>query len=232
MSKKLRLPSKLSLKSRKKLKKLKQQEMLLLLKKAFLIWVRKCITTGILMKLSIIQGNKASGWRNRGHYISYDTSDPTKLLESYKLAINSNGMTPLFYGNNSALMQGDLSQSVNNDKGYHSIATELGQFISLSPSAKTVTGGKWNGWKYLPNYFNPYTGSVPAYNPVTGYVRRISLYDTDVTGRNYTLIKSKLSIIKESRMKHNRILVLEIMLDMFLKKKVEPLSISKAVESI
>lgn len=136
-------------------------------------------------------GNNASGWRNRGHYISYDTSDPTKLLESYKLAINSNGMTPLFYGNNSALMQGDLSQSVNNDKGYHSIATELGQFISLSPSAKTVVGGKWNGWKYLPNYFNPYTGSVPAYNPVTGYVRRISLYDTDVTGRNLYFDKIK-----------------------------------------
>ena len=136
-------------------------------------------------------GNKAYGWRNRGHYISYDTSDPTKLLESYKRAINSNGMTPLFYGNNSALMQGDLSQSVNNDKGYHSIATELGQFISLSPSAKTVVGGKWNGWKYLPNYFNPYTGSVPAYNPVTGYVRRISLYDTDVTGRNLYFDKIK-----------------------------------------
>lgn len=136
-------------------------------------------------------GNKASGWRNRGHYISYDTSDPTKLLESYKRAINSNGMTPLFYGDNSALMQGDLSQSVNNDKGYHSIATELGQFISLSPSAKTVVGGKWNGWKYLPNYFNPYTGSVPAYNPVTGYVRRISLYDTDVTGRNLYFDKIK-----------------------------------------
>jgi hypothetical protein len=136
-------------------------------------------------------GNNASGWKNRGHYISYDTSDPTKLLESYKLAINSNGMYPLFYGNNSALMQGDLSQSVNNDKGYHSIATELGQFISFSPSAKTVVGGKWNGWKYLPNYFNPYTGSVPAYNPVTGYVRRISLYDTDVTGRNLYFDKIK-----------------------------------------
>lgn len=138
-------------------------------------------------------GNKVLGFKNRGHYLKYDTDkDPVKNLESYRLKVNQAGMAPLLYGNNSALMQGDLSQSViDNEGNQRSIASELGQFMSLSPSTKTVVGGKWNGWKYLPNYFNPYTGSVPAYNPATGLVRRISLYDTDVTGRNLYFDKIK-----------------------------------------